>query len=72
MFILALTCEHQKNCGDFPKTTVFKSYAMKHSQKSQYASTLPYALSVFFCFSHSAAPGETMPTNIAIPCCSEN
>ena len=29
--------EDQKSCGDLPETTAFKSYAVKHEQKSQYA-----------------------------------
>ena len=29
--------ERQKICGDFPETTAFKSYAVKHERKSQHA-----------------------------------
>ena len=48
--------EGQKICGDLPKTTAFKSYAVKHDRKSQYAnySDLP-AVS----FLQSEAPEDT-------------
>ena len=29
--------DHQKYCGDFSETTVFKSYGVKHKRKSKYA-----------------------------------
>ena len=33
----SVPCEPQNICGDLLETTAFKSYAMKHEQKSQYA-----------------------------------
>ena len=76
--------ERQKICGDFPETTAFKSYAAKHERKSQYANFQAYPRSAFSawrtakpqrvpndCQQHSTLP-ETMPTDAASPCWSEN
>ena len=76
--------ERQKNCGDLPETTVFKSYAAKHERKSQYANYPAYPRSAFStrrtekhqrlsrdCQRHSALP-KTMPTDAASPRWSEN
>ena len=32
--VYSVACEHQKICGDLPKTTAFKRYAVKHEPKS--------------------------------------
>ena len=51
--------EGQKNCGDFPETTVFKSYAMKHKRKSQYANYTGLPAISFLHSTHSTAQHST-------------
>ena len=76
--------EGQNICGDFPETTVFKSYAAKHERKSQYANYSDLPAVGFLgltqrsarglpndCQQHSALP-KTMPTGATSPCWSEN
>ena len=75
--------EGQKVCGDLPETTAFKSYAMKHERKSQYANYSDLPAVSFLRFTHSEAPEGTqrlaktfslpkmMSTATASPCWSE-
>ena len=48
--------EGQKICRDLPETTVFKSYAAKQEQKSQYANYFDLPAVSFLCLTHSEAP----------------
>ena len=46
----------QKICGDFPETTVFKSYAARHERKSQYANYSHLPVVSFLRLTYSEAP----------------
>ena len=48
--------EGQKNCGDLPETTAFKSYAAKHERESQYANYSDLPAVSFLRLTHSEAP----------------
>ena len=58
--------EGQKICGDFPETTVFKSYAAKHERKSQYSNYSNLPAVSFLCLTYSEAPEGTV--NNIQPC----
>ena len=51
-----MACECQKNCGDLPENTVFKSYAAK---EEQYANYSDLALVSFLHLTHGEAPEGT-------------
>ena len=61
--------EGQKNCGDLPETTAFKSYAAKQERKSQYANYSDLPAVSFLRLTHSEA-SEGYPTivNNIQPC----
>ena len=48
--------EGQNICGDFPETSVFKSHAAKHEQKSQYANYSDLPAVSFLRLTRSKAP----------------
>ena len=50
---------HQKYCGDFSETTVFKSYGVKHKRKSQYANYYGLPAICFSCSMYTEAPEVT-------------
>ena len=45
--------------GDLPETTAFKSYAVKHERKSQYANYSDLSAVSFLCLTHSEASEGT-------------
>ena len=51
--------EGQKICGDLPETTAFKSYAVKHERKSQYANYSDLPAVSFLGLTHSKATEGT-------------
>ena len=51
--------EGQKICGDLPETTAFKSYAVKHERKSQYANYSDLPAVSFLRLTHSEEPKGT-------------
>ena len=51
--------EGQKICGDFPETTVFKSYATKHERKSQCANYSDLPAVSFLSLTYSKVPEGT-------------
>ena len=48
--------EGKNVCGDLPETTAFKSYAVKHERKSQYANYSDLPAVSFLRLTHSKAP----------------
>ena len=51
--------EGQNVCGDLPETTAFKSYAVKHERKSQYANYSDLPTISFLHLTHSEVPEGT-------------
>ena len=51
--------ERKRFCGDLPETTAFKSSAVKHERKSQYANYSDLPAVSFLRLTHSEAPEGT-------------
>ena len=51
--------EGQKFCGDLPEMTAFKSYAVKHERKNQYANYPGLPAVSFLRLTHSKGPDCT-------------
>ena len=60
--------EGQKNCGDLPETTAFKSYAAKHERKSQYANFPTYRCQLSPLDTQRRARGYPTIVNNIQPC----